>query len=480
MPRRTRPRNGLKLTIVNSVVGVIQWSENYVPHGRNHFSTVCRTGKPREDVRGIHEYEDDDSYEGSDYEFLSSSVTLEPINAVAPTSRFTKEIYTEMQINDKRVKFQIDCGATTNIIKKRHAGSNVTPSSKTLKMWNGTEVKPLGTTPLLLRNPKTKKKYSIKFVVVPDNLNPLIGAHTAQQMGLITVHTQSFVPVSPPERKKSEDINKIETAEQLIQQCPDVLSKDLGTLPGTVHLQVAENAKPSITPPRRVPTALREKWERWAEPTREPGSTANSRRAHCIGKHCCHSNQEIRCIEDLHWSPSTKPSPKKRKGPAASSRRLDAKTGQGKGFLSCGPERRLVEHRTGIAEVTGSNPVETLLFFRPLPSNCLNWKIYCDDQSGFTFIYSPRLPLPMEDMNGEDSHLDSQALEGLEGILNITDDILVYGAGDNEEEARVDHDRKLEALLNRCRNEEWPSTKISWSCASAKYHSWVTFLVKKA
>ena len=34
----------------------------------------------------------------------------------------------------------------------------------------------------------------------------------------------------------------------------------------------------------------------------------------------------------------------------------------------------LVEHRTGIAEVTGSNPVEALIFFRLHYSNCLNWK----------------------------------------------------------------------------------------------------------
>ena len=42
---------------------------------------------------------------------------------------------------------------------------------------------------------------------------------------------------------------------------------------------------------------------------------------------------------------------------------------------------QLVEHRTGIAEVTGSNRVEALIFFRLLLSNCLNWKIYCDDHS---------------------------------------------------------------------------------------------------
>ena len=36
----------------------------------------------------------------------------------------------------------------------------------------------------------------------------------------------------------------------------------------------------------------------------------------------------------------------------------------------CGFIAQLVEHRTGIAEVMGSNPV----FFRLLPS-CLNWKL---------------------------------------------------------------------------------------------------------
>ena len=40
---------------------------------------------------------------------------------------------------------------------------------------------------------------------------------------------------------------------------------------------------------------------------------------------------------------------------------------------------QLVEHRTGFAEVTGSNPVEALIFFKLLPSNCVNWKIYCDE-----------------------------------------------------------------------------------------------------
>ena len=47
----------------------------------------------------------------------------------------------------------------------------------------------------------------------------------------------------------------------------------------------------------------------------------------------------------------------------------------------CGFIAQLVEHRTGIAEVTGSNPVEALIFFRLLLSSCLNWKIHCEDHS---------------------------------------------------------------------------------------------------
>ena len=50
---------------------------------------------------------------------------------------------------------------------------------------------------------------------------------------------------------------------------------------------------------------------------------------------------------------------------------------------------QLVEQRTGNAEVTGSNPVEALIFFRLLRSNCLNWKIYCDDHSSLSEIVLP-------------------------------------------------------------------------------------------
>ena len=44
---------------------------------------------------------------------------------------------------------------------------------------------------------------------------------------------------------------------------------------------------------------------------------------------------------------------------------------------------------TGIVEVTGLNPVEALIFFRLILSNCLNWKIYCDDHSSLSILIHP-------------------------------------------------------------------------------------------
>ena len=42
-------------------------------------------------------------------------------------------------------------------------------------------------------------------------------------------------------------------------------------------------------------------------------------------------------------------------------------------------------------------------------------------------------------------------LHGLDGVACIADDILVYGCGDTTEQAVADHDRKLIALFERCR-----------------------------
>ena len=43
-----------------------------------------------------------------------------------------------------------------------------------------------------------------------------------------------------------------------------------------------------------------------------------------------------------------------------------------------------------------------------------------------------------------------EALEGLGGIAICADDIIIYGCGNNYEQAEHDHDKKLRKLFQRC------------------------------
>lgn len=87
------------------------------------------------------------------------------------------------------------------------------------------------------------------------------------------------------------------------------------------------------------------------------------------------------------------------------------------------------------------------------------WHCVLDDKSSLlTTFPTPfrryrwkRLPFGLSASSEIFQKWVSQALDGLEGILNITDEILLHGVGDTKDEARHDHDLKLEALLPRSR-----------------------------
>ena len=46
----------------------------------------------------------------------------------------------------------------------------------------------------------------------------------------------------------------------------------------------------------------------------------------------------------------------------------------------------------------------------------------------------------------------NEGLEGLQGVLCIADDILIFGCGYTVEEAEKDHDSKVKTFFNRCRD----------------------------
>lgn len=128
--------------------------------GRNHFAKVCQSNGQHE-VNAIGDNDPEDNSEESDdshYDFLSGIDVQEydvTVNAIDDKTTYKRFVYTEMLIGKVKVHFQIDCGASVNIINEKYTEKNdVQPTAKTLKMWNGTELKPLGITRLIVKNPK--------------------------------------------------------------------------------------------------------------------------------------------------------------------------------------------------------------------------------------------------------------------------------------------------------------------------------------
>lgn len=128
--------------------------------------------------------------------------------------------------------------------------------SKRQVKWNKTEITPLGVTQIIIRNPK--KKYSAEFVVVAQNLRPLLGAQVTQHMKLIIVNKERFMQVTPSRQKEAE-VCRLSASDGIIQRLSDVFNRPLKTFPGKVSLEVESNARPVTIPPRWVPTALKEK-----------------------------------------------------------------------------------------------------------------------------------------------------------------------------------------------------------------------------
>ena len=105
--------------------------------GRNHFSNCCKMGNKK-----VHTVD------------RCGRTDEESIMAL-DKGRYTKgRIYAEMWMNDKSVKFQIDSGATMNVLPKKYVSKDdIHPSDVTLHMWNRTTREVIGKTLATLVNP---------------------------------------------------------------------------------------------------------------------------------------------------------------------------------------------------------------------------------------------------------------------------------------------------------------------------------------
>lgn len=160
-----------------------------------------------------------------------------------------KEIYEEMILRGQPVCFHVDCGVTVNVLPAKYVKSKeIKPTKRVLQMWNKLELKPEGVTCITIRNPKNNKKYvySVEFIVVKEELTPLLGAKASQHMELLEIHPENFRQVAIIKMPHNSKTTKAKTADQVIKEYYDVFEGDHGTVPGTQQLEVEPNMSPAI------------------------------------------------------------------------------------------------------------------------------------------------------------------------------------------------------------------------------------------
>ena len=90
--------------------------------------------------------------------------SLEEICVVSVQAVKAKAVFAEMLVQQKPVRFQIDCGAGANIFPCKYVEVvDLEPCSQSLVMWNGTKVKPVGTCTLPVVNPWNNTKYKVRL-----------------------------------------------------------------------------------------------------------------------------------------------------------------------------------------------------------------------------------------------------------------------------------------------------------------------------
>ena len=147
----------------------------------NHFAIKCTTRE-----RKTNQVDDDtDSVE---------SVDMVKSEQLVYTIKNTK-IFADMMIRStaEQVSFQIDTGSSVNIlpIKFMPKDKEVSKTPIILKSWTGNRITPVGSARIVIENPSNSKKYRLTFIIVKEDLTPILGLRASEAMNLLTINNNN-------------------------------------------------------------------------------------------------------------------------------------------------------------------------------------------------------------------------------------------------------------------------------------------------
>ena len=388
---------------------------------KSSLSRHMKKAKSRSSKR-VHQLYDssDASSSESEYEYVDL-ITAESINAVE-NSPSSNKVFAKMCIPGRgSVKFQVDSGATVNVINQALVPRKalIQPTATRLRMYNNAPMPVIGQARIPMTNPKNARKYKLHCIVVSDNVQPIIGLKAAQQMQLITINTENIAVV----RQQHKPL----TADAIAEQFPTLFDNQLGTIRDNVNLTVDPAIQPIKNAPRRVPQAMMQPLkdeldrleklqviEKVTEPTEWLSSLVTVRKP----------NGKLRlCIDPQPLNTALKRAP-------FMTPIIDDVLPQ----LSGAKVFSVIDVKDGYWHLKLSQESSKLTAMNT-PFGTYKWLRY---------------PFGLKTSSDDFQQSLHGKLAGLGGIHIIADDILVVGKGDDHKAAMRDHDSNLLALLQRC------------------------------
>ena len=373
-------------------------------------------------MNSVEKEDDVDEYVAS----VDSSKFANQVNTGASPDK----AFATLVVNKKEEKFQLDTGATVNILSEakfvalcgKDQLQKLQECKATLVMYNHSEEKPIGKKRLKVINPKNNRSYSVEFVILKGNYKSLLGLRASQQMKLVTVNRQNILAVEP-----SMCVAGSLTKSTITTEYED-LFKGEGKLAGLLHLEVDKTARPVQLATRRVPVALKDQL-----------------------KHEIDRLTDLQIIIKVDsptaWISASVVTTKK----------------NGKIRLCIDPKPLNSALKRNVYPLPTIDDVLPLLhkarIFTILDARNGFWHIELDTESSYLTTFGTpwgryrwlRLPFGVSPAPEEFQRRMDIALEGLEGQKAVADDIIVFSSGDTDEQALIDHDKKLIVVLNQCR-----------------------------
>ena len=187
-----------------------------------------------------------------------------------------KEWTLDMMVSNSTIEFKLDTGAECNVIsisdlKKIFPKAILKKSNVRLRAYNESLIPTCGKTVLpITRHGKT---YHILFIVVEEELAPILGLNTIEHMDLIRrVEKVKQIHQAVRNLDEKREVNKIlkdlenndpkyHIITEKYDPCFQPLSPDgsFGTLPRVHHMKVKDDINPVVVPPRKIAHALKPK-----------------------------------------------------------------------------------------------------------------------------------------------------------------------------------------------------------------------------